>query len=185
MSQVFGEGGRSGRLGQCPKFSRFSIWQPSLRYKARTRPTCNQCDESFIDKSMLGAHTKSTHKKRPVIGPANLSNFPLVEDLPLMDVSEELEHIELELEEECSVVSYKCGKCHCAFGSDEDLQTHCDVEHADLSPTEININLPTERKEVNSGLVCTECVFEAKDLADFNFHRESHVLREGFNKKKH
>ena len=62
----------------------------SVRYKARTRPTCNQCDESFIDKSMLGAHTKSTHKKRPVIGPANLSNFPLVEDLSLMDVSEEL-----------------------------------------------------------------------------------------------
>ena len=29
-SQVLGEGGRSGRLGQCPKFNRFSILQPSL-----------------------------------------------------------------------------------------------------------------------------------------------------------
>ena len=30
VSQVLGEGGRSGRLGQCPKFNRFSILQPSL-----------------------------------------------------------------------------------------------------------------------------------------------------------
>ena len=35
----------------------------SVRYKAMTnaRPSCNQCEESFVNKSLLGAHTKSIH----------------------------------------------------------------------------------------------------------------------------
>ena len=46
MSQVLGEGGRSWRLGQCPKFSRFLIWQPSLKRTCcfpKKTMTYNEC----------------------------------------------------------------------------------------------------------------------------------------------
>ena len=98
---------------------RKAVTQPtrSVRYKAMTaRPTCNQCDESFTNKSMLGVHTESTHKLSARNGSVNTFNFPLVDDLSLMDVS--VEYIMpgvLELEEECSVVSYNCGKCTVVF----------------------------------------------------------------------
>ena len=97
----------------------------SVRYKAMTRASCNKCDESFSSKSMLGAHTKTTHKKNSLNGSTNTSSIPIFEYLSLMELSVENMQIELELEKECSTVSYKCGKCPSEFVTEDELKTHC------------------------------------------------------------
>ena len=151
----------------------------SVRYKAMTaRPTCTQCDESFTNKSMLGVHTKSTHKLSARNGSVNTSNFPVVDDLSLMEVSLEYNMPGvLELEEECSVVSYNCGKCSDVFVTAEELEAHCNADHSDLplNVNKINTILPTESTEGNSEFVCEDCAFKANDSAELDFHTPSHA----------
>ena len=55
----------------------------SVRYKAITssRPSCNQCEESFVNRALLGAHTKCINKRDPENSSANGSQFPIVDDL--------------------------------------------------------------------------------------------------------
>ena len=50
----------------------------SVRYRAMVRPACNQCDESFTNKSLLGAHTKSMHKKFSMNMTVNNSPIPII-----------------------------------------------------------------------------------------------------------
>ena len=78
--------------------------------------------------------------------------------------------IELELEEKCSTVSYKCGKCPSEFVTEDELKTHCNNEHADLPPNE-------KCKEVNSECACAECHFKANDSAHLDLHMMSHAQK--------
>ena len=148
----------------------------SVRYKAMTRTLCNQCDESFTNKSLLGAHTKSNHKKSMRNGSVNVSNIPKVDDLSLMDLSVESNPIVLELEEECSIISHNCGKCSSVFVTDEDLKAHFDNQHVQLSTLDKNIksNLQSKDPEVKENVNCTECDFNAKDLTELHIHINSH-----------
>ena len=100
----------------------------SVRYKALVRPSCNQCEESFVNKSLLGAHTKSTHKKKSNSS-ADFSNLPLVDDLSLMDLSVNDAANEVELEEISSIESHICTKCQSVFGKEEDLKVHHEKDH--------------------------------------------------------
>ena len=83
----------------------------SVRYKPLVRPSCYQCDESFVNKSHLGAHTKSFHKKHSRNGSAVFTSTPSIDDSSLMDLSIHNSENEVQLEEICSIERHVCSKC--------------------------------------------------------------------------
>ena len=106
----------------------------SVRYKPMIKPSCNQCDESFVNKSLLGAHTKSIHKRNSMNGSTFLPRIQIVDDLSLMDLTGDNTDNAVELEEICQVKNHRCDKCPNEFGTDEELKDHHEEKHSQKEP---------------------------------------------------
>ena len=114
----------------------------SVRYKPIARPSCHQCDESFVNKSLLGAHTKLIHKKNSSRnGSADFSSLPRVDDLSLMDLSVHDPLDGVQLEELCSIESHVCCKCTGVFGTEEELTVHQETEHVPEEVPDVLVTL--------------------------------------------
>ena len=140
----------------------------SVRYKPMVRPSCNQCDESFVNKSLLGAHTKSTHKKHARNGPAVFTPPPSIPDMSLMDLSVHNFENEVELEETCSIESHVCDKCTGVFGTKDELKVHKETEHKEIKDSIIY-----------NGIRCDKClnVFVTEEELE-DHHEKKHSQKE-------
>ena len=147
----------------------------SVRYKAISRPSCKQCDESFVNLSLLGAHTKSIHKRMLKKFSANISQFPMVDDSSLMDLSVDDSKDQLELEETCVDKNIKCEKCPDVFLTEDELKAHLQTEHVPMPPKLQTEDTPVNEQNEVIGVNCVECDFKAKDGDRLNVHMKSHV----------
>ena len=176
----------------------------SVRYKPLVRPSCNQCDESFVNKSHLGAHTKSIHKKISRNGSAVFTTTPSMDDVSLMDLSIHNSENEVQLEEICSIESHVCGKCTGVFGTVEELKVHEETEHKEpiiyncdkcdmkfFTTNRLADHIDQQHRTIAENVVlssvvieplksCDRCDFVTEDVCDLDDHysKDTHTVHD-------
>ena len=84
----------------------------------------------------------------------------------------------VQLEEICSIESHVCCKCTGVFGTEEELKVHNETEHV---PEENEPKLQTQARAVHGEINCDKCDFNAKDLAEYGIHLETHIQHKIYN----
>ena len=149
----------------------------SVRYKATAKVSCNRCDVSFTNNSMLNVHKKSRHNRSSLGDSPNSSRIPIIDDLSILDMSTpDANHQMLELEESCpeQFKTLKCDQCDYHCETEQEIDLHKKTVHSikeqivkkNEGTNSKNIPSPSKatKQRENTKITCEECTYECQTL---------------------
>ena len=114
----------------------------------------------------------------------NVSKFPIVDDLSLMDLSLETNQPQLELQETCPSENKMthCKECGKSFVNEENMKSHMEKEHV-KTKEENGKMIPNEKSEPTKTEVkvdqfpCSNCNFIGKNATESAEHAGTHLSK--------
>ena len=130
----------------------------SVRYKETERLACSKCDLKFLNSYQLSLHKASTHTKSSSnYSLPNVSAFPIIDDISLMNLSATTQEIpEIELE--------------CPVDDADHRRSKCDAESQSIAGINRQIVEEHNSEDITLSYTCGKCDHKFQRITDLNMH---------------